>query len=163
MRMMANEHIYSQILESKLNSRGFFGIVLINPKDHNNVGQILRSAKAMGASYVVLSGSRYTKRAPTDVHNAVEHMPIFEVDDPFQVIPKNAKKIAVDLLDDAEALPTIEHPNNATYFFGPEDGYVPKDVLAQCDQKVLIPTWACLNLAVCASIVMYDRLKSRYV
>lgn len=162
MRMMANDHIYTSILESKLNSRGFYGIVLIQPKDPNNVGQVLRSAKAMGAAFVVLTGTRYKKRAATDVHNAVEHMPVFEVDDPFQVIPKNSKKIAVDLLADAEALPAINHPNNATYFFGPEDGYISSEIVAKCDQKVLIPTWSCLNLAICTSIVMYDRLKGRY-
>ncbi len=66
-------------------------------------------------------------------------------------------------MEGATPLPAFEHPDNAFYMFGPEDGSLSESHLAMCDEVVYIPTLSSLNLAVTANIVLYDRLaKSQY-
>jgi len=59
--------------------------------------------------------------------------------------------------DYSRCLWDFEHPKQATYFFGPEDGSLPEEVLKKCQYKVSILTNICLNLAVAFGIVMNDR------
>ena len=66
-------------------------------------------------------------------------------------------------MEGATPLPAFEHPDNAFYLFGPEDGSLSESHLSMCDEVVYIPTLSSLNLAVTANIVLYDRLaKSQY-
>jgi tRNA(Leu) C34 or U34 (ribose-2'-O)-methylase TrmL len=65
--------------------------------------------------------------------------------------------VAVEVSDEATPLPSFTHPERALYVFGPEDGTLSKQILAQCAATVLIPTQRCLNLAAAVNIVLYDR------
>ena len=69
--------------------------------------------------------------------------------------------VAVELRPDAESLVTFEHPENALYVFGPEDGGVPKPIRLLCHRFVVIPTHHCLNLAAAVNVVLYDRRLKR--
>lgn len=67
--------------------------------------------------------------------------------------------VAVELVPGAEMLHDFEHPEDALYVFGPEDGSIPKGVLAICHRFVVIPTCnrTPLNLAAAMNVVLYDR------
>jgi tRNA C32,U32 (ribose-2'-O)-methylase TrmJ len=51
----------------------------------------------------------------------------------------------------------FEHPENALYLFGPEDGSIPQMYLQYCHRFVVIPTRHCVNLAAAVYTVLYDR------
>ena len=66
--------------------------------------------------------------------------------------------MAVDLVEDAESLPSFQHPNSAFYVFGPEDGTLGERHLSWCPRRLMIPTRGCMNLAATVNVVLYDRM-----
>ena len=65
--------------------------------------------------------------------------------------------VAVEITPSSELLPQFEHPQDALYVFGPEDGTLGKVPLMHCHRFVKIPTYHCLNLANAVGTVLYDR------
>jgi tRNA(Leu) C34 or U34 (ribose-2'-O)-methylase TrmL len=61
----------------------------------------------------------------------------------------------------SESLIEFEHPSDAVYVFGPEDGSLDRAVLGQCHRFVTIPTRHCTNLAAAIYTVLYDRHAKR--
>ena len=57
-------------------------------------------------------------------------------------------------------LPSIIHPSRAAYILGPERGNLSQEMQDQCDFIIKIPMSFCVNVAIAANIVMYDRLIS---
>lgn len=158
MRDLGDPAVREMLIDMRVNARGFFGIVLIDPKIPENVGIVLRTAKAFGCSFVGIVGERY-KRARTDVHNAAAHMPVYDgLSDPFAVVPKDATTVALELCHGSEVLPKFVHHPSTVYIFGPEDGNIPDEIARRCNRKVMIPTWNCLNLASAATVAIYDRI-----
>lgn len=140
-------------------------IGLVNPKSASNVAVILRAAGCFGVTSIFYTGERYTyaKAFHEDTKKFRNLIPTTAVDDLITSAPKGARIIAVELVEGALALPAFEHPANAYYLFGPEDGTIPQHILDACDDVVYIPTKSSMNLAVTANVVLYDRLaKSNY-
>lgn len=136
--------------------RGFAAIGLDNPKCHANVGGALRAAGCYGAALVVLGGHRF-KRWPTDTRNQFKHMPLIEAEDVFDAMPYDCVPVAVDLLQNARALPTYTHPDRAFYVFGAEDATLGHRIVSRCRDRVYVPTNGCMNLAATVNVVLYDR------
>lgn len=146
-------------IQSKYN-RNFACIALDNPKHIENVGGVLRACHVFGAKMIILSGHRVKDkiRSHVDTTKAWKHIPTIISDDIFDVIPYDAVPIAVEILPDATPLPDFRHPQRAVYIFGPENGTLGKRITEQCKEVVYLPTHnACLNLAACANVVLYDR------
>lgn len=139
-------------------NNGFACVGLVRPKDHANVGAILRAAFCYDAAMIAIEGDRTPIRSHVDTPKAWRHIPVIRNDDLYSVIPYDAVPVAVDLVDDAEDLRDFVHPKRAFYIFGPEDGTLGQKHLSFCHKKVYIPTRTCLNLASCVSTVLYDRL-----
>lgn len=136
-------------------------IGLVNPKTPANVGAVLRAAGCYGASMVAIAGGRghaMAMRAPTDTSHSVRSIPTIFVDQIMQAHPAGAVPIAVDLVDDAESLVTFQHPPQAFYIFGPEDGTLGGETLKSCARRVFVPTRFCMNLAATVNVVLYDRI-----
>ena len=143
--------------------RGFASIGLHRPKDIANIGGVLRAAQAYRASMVAISGDRIDGekiRHATNTGQAQKHIPVLrgELKD---MIPFSAVPVAVDLVDDAVALPDFVHPQSAFYIFGPEDGTLGKAILDWCPFRVMVPTAICMNLAATVNVVLYDRLSKQ--
>ncbi len=66
--------------------------------------------------------------------------------------------VCVELAEGATARPAFEHPDNALYVFGPEDGTIAQEVVDQADAVVYVPTVGCMNLAATVNVLLYDRL-----
>lgn len=138
-------------------------VALINPKFPHNVGAALRAASCYGARQVWFTGDRVgfglrgAKRLPREErmkgYRDVELRHYDRIFDQFRdVVP-----VAVELRPNSESLPQFEHPENALYLFGPEDGSIPQMYLQHCHRFVVIPTRHCVNLAAAVYTVLYDR------
>ena len=141
-------------------ARGFAAIGLHRPKDRSNVGAVIRAASCYGAASVAISGERIGSReirSATNTTSGQRHLPVLR-GDLRVLIPYGATPVAVDLVDDAEPLPTFWHPESAFYIFGPEDGTLGRSILAWCPRRVMVPTRHCMNLAATVNVVLYDRL-----
>lgn len=141
-------------------------IGLVNPKNPVNVASILRAAGCYGVASVFYTGQRYRFAKDFNADTKAFHkvIPTVGVDNLRDVVPEGASVVAVELVEGAEPLPRFEHPENAFYILGPEDGSVGEDTLSWCDHVVYVPTYSCMNLAATANVLLYDRLsKSDFV
>ncbi len=137
-------------------------IALINPKDVTNVGSALRAIGCYQADGLFYTGNRYetARRYRTDTNAAhetthVEH--VAAIPEAIAKLPESTQVIAVELVEGATALPDFEHPQDALYVFGPEDGNLPQPVVDVADEVVYVPTVGCMNLAATVNVVLYDR------
>lgn len=135
----------------------FTGIGLYCPKDKYNVGATLRAAGAYGAQFVAITGKRY-KSSGADTNKAVRNIPLFHTNDLFEMIPYNCVPVAVELVENATPLPYYNHPKQAFYIFGPEDGNLGESIVSQCRDVIYVPTNFCMNLAATVNVVLYDRM-----
>lgn len=136
-------------------------LALINPKSPQNMGSILRAAGCYQSQSIRYTGERYTraKRFHTDTKNIHLDIPVNQVEHIIDLqADKYLKKVAVELVEGATPLPLFEHPEDALYIFGPEDGSIEQSVIDQCDSVVYIPTKGCMNLAATVNVLLYDRL-----
>ena len=125
-----------------------------------NLGNLVRSAHAFGASFVFLVRAEYSLREVDLRHvegraaAAGLRLPGRGRDAAAAWLPAGG----VELVEDAVQLPSFRHPQNAAYVFGPERGSLSPAMQARCDHLVRIPTRFCINLAVAGAVVMYDRM-----
>jgi tRNA G18 (ribose-2'-O)-methylase SpoU len=142
--------------------RGYFGIGAEGISKPMNLGNLIRSAHAFGASFVFLVDAHCTvNSALSDTSHAETQLPLYRFANVEQlVLPGRCQLIGVELLDEAIDLPSFRHPLNAAYVFGPERSSLSPAILARCDHVVRIPTRFCVNLAAAGAILMYDRLLS---
>ncbi len=142
--------------------RGYFGIGAERISKAMNLGTLMRTAHAFGASFAFVVDATYAVReAKSDTSEAAGQLPIYDVPDAASLhLPKQCRLIGVELSDDAVDLPTFRHPPQAAYVLGPERGVLSDAMLARCAHVVRIPTRFCVNLGVAGAIVMYDRMLS---
>ena len=143
--------------------RGYFGVGVEGISKPMNVGAIMRTAHAFGASFVFTIGAVYPKRegGRSDTSRAPEHLPLHEYAglDDF-TLPRGCELVGVELTDDAVDLPSFRHPRCAAYVLGQERGSLSPELVGLCEHVVKIPTKFAVNLAIAGAIVMYDRLIS---
>ena len=142
-------------------TRGYFGIGVEGVSKSANVGALLRTAHAFGASFCFTVGAGFDARAgrSADTSNAAGHVPLWRWDGVATMdLPQGCVLVGVELLEDAAELPSFRHPLNAAYVLGPERSGLSPAMLARCRHVVRIPTRFSLNLAVAGALVLYDRL-----
>ncbi len=149
-------------LDSLAGVRGYFGIGVERVSKPLNLGNLIRSAHAFGASFVfTLDAQPHALKAASDTSKAPGHVPLYSwqgVDD--MALPEGCRLVGVELLDEAVDLPSFRHPLQAAYVLGPERGALSDALLERCDHVVRIPSSFCLNVAMAGAIVMYDRVKT---
>ncbi|KZN47754.1 RNA methyltransferase [Pseudoalteromonas luteoviolacea] len=144
-------------------SKSYSAIGLVNPKSPTNVGGVLRAAGCYGAQAVYFNGNRYAKAAKyhTDTKNIADHIPIQQVDDLISLKISGRALVCVELVEGATPLPEFQHPEDALYIFGPEDGSLPQSIVDAADAVVYVPTTGCMNLAATVNVLLYDRMAKR--
>lgn len=140
--------------------RGYAAIGLYRPKTTANVGGAMRAAGCYGAALVAVEGARYYKERE-DTQQAWRHIPVLH-GSLLDLMPLGCDPVVVEICARAKPLPQFVHPERAFYIFGPEDGSVPDDVVAQCARVVQVPTRYCMNLAATVNVVLYDRMAKRH-
>lgn len=143
--------------------RGYFGIGVEHISKPMNLGSLMRSAHAFGASFIFTVGAHHSLREVTqaDTSKSSQHVPYYAWETSRDItLPKGCQLVGIELIENAVELPSFHHPLNATYMLGPERGSLSPEILARCDHIVRIPTSFCLNLQIAGAIVMYDRVRS---
>jgi len=135
-------------------------IGLSNPKSPTNVGGVMRAAGCFGVDAVFYTGQRYERSARfhTDTHDATQEIPLTGVSCLLDSVPVDARIVCVELVEGATPLPAYQHPPQALYIFGPEDGTLTQDIIDRADDVVYVPTSHCMNLAATVNVVLYDRI-----
>ena len=143
--------------------RGYFAVGAERISKALNLGNIMRSTHAFGGSFTFTIGATYQAlEARADTSKGQWHLPHYNwagVED--IALPAGCELVGIELLEDAVDLPSFRHPLRAAYVLGPERGSLSPELLARCDKVVRIPTRFCVNVAIAAAIVMYDRMRSR--
>lgn len=143
--------------------RGYFAIGVEGVSKVFNLGNLVRSAHAFGASFAFTIGGRVDLRAMgvSDTSDARAHLPLYRFEDAGALrLPTGCSLVGVELLDEAVELPSFRHPLRAAYVLGPERGNLSPEVLERCEFVVKIPTRFCVNVGVAGALVMYDRMIS---
>ena len=142
-------------------TRGYFAIGVEGISKAVNLGNLLRSAHAFGASFVFTIGADDRALMHTDTSKASTHLPLYHWRSLAEMkLPKECSLVGVEILDDAAELPSFPHPVQAAYVLGPERGRLSPELVARCRHLVRIPAAFSLNVATAGAIVMYDRLRS---
>ena len=144
--------------------RGYFGIGVENISKPRNVGALMRTAHAFGASFVfaVAPEIRLGGLNQTDTSKTAQHVPFYTFDSAEEILlPRTCSLVGVELMDDAIDLPSFRHPERAAYILGPEAGSLSPEIVDKCEFVVKIPTKFCVNVSVAGALIMYDRLISR--
>jgi len=142
-------------------------VLLINPKYKANVGAIQRAASCYNVHQVWFTGNRISledgERLPREERmKGYRNVDLIQYDYPFDHFPRGVTPVAIELLDNTECLFDFEHPEDALYVFGPEDGSIPQVMRQHCHRFVTIPTLHCTNLAAAVYTVLYDRAQKIY-
>lgn len=141
-------------------SRGWFAVGAEGISKPMNLGAIMRTSHAFGASFVFTLGAHHRVR---DVHKADtskthQHVPYFDFDSPDALmLPRDCRLVGVELTADSIDLPTFRHPQGAAYVFGREKGSLTPEMQEKCEFIVQIPTRFCINVGTAVAITLYDR------
>jgi TrmH family RNA methyltransferase len=129
-------------------------LALWHVADPGNLGTILRTADAFGAS-VALSASCADPTGPKAVRasaGAVFRVPLVGFDEP------DGKRIAL-VSHGGRPLAQLDPGVPVTYVLGAEREGLPEDVVAACDESATIPLAPgaeSLNVAIAAAIALYE-------
>ena len=140
---------------------GFFGVGVYKPRHHANVGALWRTAATYDAAFLAVVEGRYAPRA-SDTADAPARIPLLtfaDVDDLVAHLPHGCRLVGVEIDERAVPLDGFRHPRAALYLLGEESKGLEPEVLARCDETVMIPSprpWS-INVAVAGSIVVADR------
>lgn len=147
-------------------------IVLDNIRSVFNVGSIFRSADGAGSvEKIYLCGMTTPIDNPKLEKTALgatemvesEHYDTTQ-DALDELRSKNIPIYSVELTDDAENFQKIKYPEELALVFGHEKDGVDEEILKESDKKIFVPMRGkkeSLNVANCASIVLYEITRER--
>lgn len=142
-------------------------IVLINPQFAFNCDMVIRLAACYDLKAVWWSGDRVKikpRRGSLVRQERAQGIPELAVMHSERPLDHcGGTPVAIEVRDNSERLQDFEHPEDAVYVFGPEDGSIPPPILNRCHRFVVIPTrnQQCLNLQTAVATVLWDRALKR--
>ncbi|MBL4836304.1 MAG: RNA methyltransferase [Kordiimonadaceae bacterium] len=145
--------------------RGYFGIGIDGASKSGNMGNLIRTAHAFGASFafavnpkVEVHSGEFVTKPFTDTSKSHQQIPFYNYATAAEVdVPQGCKLVGIEFTEEAIDLPSFKHPNQAVYVLGGERTSLSEEMQARCSQIIKIPTKFCLNVATAGAIVMYDR------
>ena len=138
-------------------------------KDPANLANARRTIACYGGGRLFVSGNRMVKALNTEdrlprplrdkrYDNVIMQLGMTDFPQSIEDWAKEGFTPVAIEVSGSQNLAYFEHPKNAIYMFGPEDGSLPPQILSKCHHHVVIPTLHCLNLAVAVSTTLYDRM-----
>jgi len=147
-------------------------IVLDNIRSVFNVGSIFRSADGAGSiEKIYLCGMTTPIDNPKlekTALGATEMIDSEHYDTTQEALTelreRNIPIFSVELTDDAQDFQKVEYPKELALVFGHEKNGVDEEILQESDKKIFVPMRGkkeSLNVANCASIVLYEITRER--
>lgn len=143
--------------------KGYFAIGAEGISKPMNLGALMRTANAFGASFVFsVNAEDRTKVAyKSDTSRTFKTVPYYQWESIDEIVlPRECQMVGVELTDEAVELPEFKHPRMAAYVLGPERGSLSPEMQAKCKHIIKIPTNFCINVSLAGALVMYDRVRS---
>lgn len=140
--------------------RGYFAIGAEGISKPMNLGALMRTANAFGASFTftVNAADRLRMANKSDTSKTLQHLPYYSWSNIDEMeLPRGCQLVGIELTDDAVMLPTFRHPPAAAYVLGRERGDLSDEMQEKCTHVVKIPTKFCINVSLAGALVMYDR------
>ena len=128
----------------------------------------MRASGNYGVDSVFYTGSRYPRAVelnpdtPKMSRSVSQGVPLTGVECLIDHVPEGMQIVCVEFAENAIPLPEYEHPDEAFYIFGPEDGTISQDVIDRADAVVYVPTKGCMNLSASVNVLLYDRMTKSY-
>lgn len=146
-------------------------IVLDNIRSAFNVGNIFRTADAVGNCHIYLTGitsqidnSKIFKTAL----GSTESVPSSYHPDPYKIVSELKEKgipiYSIELTPDAQHFQKVEYPEEVVLIFGHEIRGVNETLLSLSQKKIFIPMKGIkesLNVSNSAAIMMYEVARGR--
>jgi TrmH family RNA methyltransferase len=144
-------------------------IVSAGLQDPGNLGTIVRSAEAFGASGIVtLPGtvSIWNAKALRASSGSAFRLPVVSatVKDLFPALRTHRIRTVATTADAGTPAQQLDLSQPIALFIGNEGGGLPSELINQCDERVTIPTPGpveSLNAAIAASILLYEASRQR--
>lgn len=142
------------------NTENYFGIGILKPKTHENIGTLWRTAYVFGASFIFIIDSKYKKQS-SDVFKVWSKIPLFQfrtIEAFLETVPYSCKIVGIEMDEKAAPIRDYKHPQRAIYLLGSEDNGLPQALINKCQDLIYLPGERSLNVAVAGSVVLYDRV-----
>lgn len=141
-------------------------VILIDPKYAHNVAATIRACSCFDISSLIWTGdrvnpSKYERLPREERMKGYKRVDFRNHPRPFELLGNQVVPVCVEVFENSEPLTTFEHPEDAVYVFGPEDGRVPQVMRRLCHRFLHIPAHFCLNLSAAVNVVLAHRLMSR--
>jgi len=140
-------------------------------QDPGNLGTIIRTADAAGASGVILSKGTvdlYNSKTIRATMGSLFHLPIIEVDDVLETLAQLKKKrikTVATSLSAAKNYFEIDYKGGVVIMVGNEGAGLPEDVVKLCDEAVKIPILGkaeSLNVAISIAVMLYEIVRQKF-
>lgn len=147
-----------------------FIIILDRLQDPGNMGTIIRSADALGATGIIISKGSvdvYNQKVLRSTMGSLFHIPIIHVEDIKETILKLKEKdikIFATTLNESKYCYDVDFKKNIAVIIGNEGNGVGSDIYNLSDENIIIPMIGnseSLNVAMASSIIMYEVLRQR--
>lgn len=139
-------------------------------QDPGNLGTIIRTADAVGASGIIISKGTvdlYNSKVIRSSMGSIFHLPIVQVDDVAETVKtlkgKKVKVIAADI-DGEKDYFLVEYKKPTAILVGNEGAGLDDEVVKLADEVVRIPMPGraeSLNVGVSTAVVLYEALRQR--
>jgi RNA methyltransferase, TrmH family len=144
-------------------------LILAGIQDPGNLGTILRSAEAFGATGAVLlpgTVSPWNPKAMRASAGSIFRVPLLESSEKecFQHLHRGRVTILAAMAHDAQPLGEIDLSGPVALVIGSEGSGLTPEITAQCDARITIPypgPVESLNAAVAASVLLYEASRQR--
>jgi TrmH family RNA methyltransferase len=152
-------------VERKIRAREEFWILLDGIQDPGNIGSIVRTAAASGATRAVMSPTCADAWSPKCLRGGMGAqfvMPIADHADLWKTLETFKGKIYATATRTGSALFDVALGGDCAVLFGGEGAGLNKDLLTQADSTLRIPIAneiESLNVAACVAMVCYERMR----
>jgi RNA methyltransferase, TrmH family len=144
-------------------------VVVVGLQDPGNLGTLIRSAEAFGAAGVILAGanvSPFNSKVVRASAGSIFRVPVVRADVPAVLaeLRKNGVRMAATSSHKGTPLRDARLSGPVAVFIGSEGGGVPRDVLNEMDEIIVIPhseRVESLNAGVAASIILYEAARQK--
>jgi len=144
-------------------------VVVVGLQDPGNLGTLIRSAEAFGAARVILAGpnvSPFNSKVVRGSAGSIFRVPVVRSDiaDVVSRLRDHGLRLLATSSHKGTRLDEAQLTGAIAIFIGSEGGGIPRELLAQMDEVLVIPhseRVESLNAGVAASIILYEAARQK--